>query len=444
MKTRALVWLRRDLRLHDNAALAQALAQHGEVHCAFVFDTDILAPLPRADRRVQFIRESLAALDAALGHKLAVKHGRAAEEVPRLARELGVQAVFAARDYEPRAIARDDAVRTALAAARIAFVQAKDHVVFESRELLTRGGTPYTIYTPYSNAWLAKLQGEGLPVFEPADPARIASAGAHARGVPSLQELGFEPTDLKIAPGEEGAQALLADFMPRMDRYDQTRDFPAVKGPSYLGTHLRFGTVSVRELVRRAQARDSEGARVWLSELAWRDFFFQILANFPHVVDRAFRPAYDAIEWEQGAHADALFAAWREGRTGFPIVDAAMRQLNATGYMHNRLRMVAASFLVKDLGIDWRRGERYFAQQLNDYELASNNGNWQWAASTGCDAQPWFRIFNPESQQRRFDPQGKFIARYLPAGELAAPVVDHAQARERTLARYAVVKGEKG
>ena len=432
------MWFRRDLRAHDNAALADALARCRRVHCVFVFDADILEALPRQDRRVAFIRESLLELASSLPG-LTVLHGRAVEEIPRLARELGVGAVFTNRDYEPAAIARDDAVRTALARDRIALHTCKDQVIFEGREVVTQAGQPYTVFTPYKRAWLARLAEAPLA---PAGGAldRIAPSPA---AVPTLGALGFEPVELKLRPGTAGARALLEDFLRRISRYGEARDFPSLKGPSYLSTHLRFGTVSIRELVREAQSRaqaGDEGAATWLSELVWRDFYFQILANFPHVVGHSFKPAYDAIEWEQGARADELFAAWREGRTGYPIVDAAMVQLNTTGYMHNRLRMVAASFLVKHLGIDWRRGEAYFARQLLDYDLAANNGGWQWAASTGCDAQPWFRIFNPITQQQKFDKDSKFIARYLPpAAERPAPIVDHAQARERALARYAVV-----
>jgi deoxyribodipyrimidine photo-lyase len=293
--------------------------------------------------------------------------------------------------------------------------------------------------------------------------------------LPTLEALGFERTnlhDLKIPTGSIGAHALLADFMPRIDDYGRTRDFPAVKGPSYLSVHLRFGTLSIRDLARTAWQRahetgPSSGASVWLSELVWRDFYHQILHHHPHVVDRCFKPEYDRIRWEHGKHADALFAAWCDGRTGYPLVDAAMAQINQTGYMHNRLRMLVASFLTKDLGIDWRRGERWFAEKLNDYDLAANNGGWQWAASTGCDAQPWFRIFNPISQSERFDPHGRFIRRYLPQlaalpdaaihapwttrpVDLAAakielgrdyprPVVAHDEARARTLERFAAV-----
>ena len=486
-----LMWFRRDLRAHDNAALCRALESCGQVHCAFVFDRAILDTLPRRDRRVEFIRESIAGLDDALRRLagwphagLIVRHAVAADEIPRLARELGVQAVFASHDDEPQALARDAAVRTSLAASGTAFHTSKDHVVFERRELLSAAGTPYTVFTPYKKAWLARLEHASLQPH-PAHPAQHLAERPQALrgGVPALAGLGFEATNLReleIPTGTEGARRLLDEFLTRIDRYDRTRDFPAVKGPSYLGVHLRFGTVSVRELVSRAHAlarSGSDGASTWLSELVWRDFYAQILANFPHVADetgrgRNFKPAYDAIEWEEGPQAEAAFTAWCEGRTGYPLVDAAMAQINHTGYMHNRLRMVVASFLTKDLGIDWRRGERYFAEKLNDYDLASNNGGWQWAASTGCDAQPYFRIFNPVSQSEKFDAQGKFILRYLPAlaglpakalhapwtatpVELTAaglelgrdypgPIVRHEDARQRTLLRYAAARGAAG
>ncbi len=465
-----LCWLRRDLRVADNAALYHALTSCRQVHCAFVFDTAILDPLPRADRRVEFILQSVADLDAALrtlaGPQagLVVLHGAAAEEIPQLAQRLGAQAVFAAHAHEPAARARDPLVRARQAAAGIALHTAKDQVVFERDEVKTQAGQPYSVFTPYARAWLARLDGFYLkpyPVEKYGD--RLAPRPEGFRALPTLQALGFESTNLAqlgLQGGSTAGGRMLEAFLRRIDRYAQLRDRPAVNGTSCLGVHLRFGTLSIRRLAALALARDSEGGATWLKELAWRDFYFQVLANFPQVgTGASFRPEYDRIAWEEGPAADALFAAWCEGRTGYPLVDAAMLQLNRTGFMHNRLRMVSASFLCKDLGIDWRRGERYFAEKLNDYDLAANNGGWQWASSSGCDAQPWFRIFNPVTQGRRFDPEGEFVLHYLP--QLAAlpkaarhapweaggvpgyppPIVDHAQARERTLRRYAVVKG---
>jgi deoxyribodipyrimidine photo-lyase len=473
----ACVWFRRDLRVNDHAALYHALKNHTSVYGVFVLDTDILQSLPRADRRVEFILESLKDLDAQMQAmsagraRLIVLHGQAVMEIPRIARQLGVQAVYANRDDEPQSLARDAAVGVALQALGAALHTFKDHVVLERQELLTQQGKPYTVFTPYKNAWLKKLaQDDGDFYLKPyatekyaahwADVAQLAPTLPAAQyRVPRLADMGFEVTNLKalnIQTGATGAQTLVQDFLTRIDRYEDARNFPAIKGPSYLSVHLRFGTVSIRELARLAHRRmfdshvtGSAGAATWLSELIWRDFYAQILANFPHVVQGAFKPEYDHIEWEQGPHADALFAAWCEARTGYPLVDAAMRQLNQTGYMHNRLRMVVASFLTKDLGLDWRWGESYFAEQLIDFDLSANNGGWQWAASSGCDAQPYFRIFNPITQSEKFDAEGKFIKRYMPElAHLSAkeihwprnPIVDHAQARLKTLARYAVVK----
>jgi deoxyribodipyrimidine photo-lyase len=485
----ALVWLRRDLRADDNAALYHALRAARRVWCAFVFDSAILDALPRADRRVEFIRDSLLGLDAQLralaashgieGVALLVRHGHAVQALPQLAAQLHVQAVYANHDDDPNALARDAQVRGALATAGIALHTSKDHVVFERSEVLSQSGNPYSVFTPYKNAWLKKLEPYFLKAYPAAHHAAALAAvpaGVHG-GVPTLAEIGFVATDLhtlKLPSGSAGAQELLADFLGRIDRYADTRDFPAVKGPSYLSTHLRFGTVSVRQLAREAWQRTqagSRGAEVWLSELIWRDFYHQVLHHHPHVVAHAFKPEYDRIHWEHGKHAEALFAAWCGGRTGYPLVDAAMHQINHTGYMHNRLRMVVASFLVKDLGIDWRWGERYFAEKLNDFDLAANNGGWQWAASSGCDAQPYFRIFNPVSQSEKFDADGKFIRRYLPALaklpdklihapwlarpiDLAAadlvldrdypmPLVQHELARAKTLERYAAVKAAR-
>ena len=478
-----LMWFRRDLRVLDNAALCLALKKCRGLHCVFVFDRDILDPLPRVDRRVEFIRESLCELDEALrqlsgkaGTGLIVRHAVASEDIVTLASALQVQAVFAAQDYEPQALTRDEKVRGALAHAGIALHTCKDHVIFEARELLTKAGTPYGVFTPYKNTWLATVTPQHLRRHDCAALAQalVPRPESLQLPVPTLAAIGFEKTNLsqlKIPTGASGAAQLFEDFFERMDNYHETRDFPAVKGPSYLGVHLRFGTVSIRQLVATAlqrQIQGSPGAAVWLGELIWRDFYFSILANFPHVVQGGFKVPYDAIQWEQGPHADALFQAWCEGRTGYPLVDAAMAQINQTGYMHNRLRMVVGSFLVKDLGIDWRWGEKYFAQHLNDFDLAANNGGWQWVSSSGCDAQPYFRIFNPVSQSERFDAEGKFIRRYLPqlAGlpnkaihapwnakplelqaaqvtlgqNYPAPIVAHDAARALTMQRYAIIR----
>lgn len=472
-----LVWLRRDLRLSDHTALHRALAQGAQVAFGFVFDTDILQPLlqqgAKADRRLTFIHQSLHELDLALrqmGSALLVEHGRAVDCIPRLAARIGARAVYANRDDEPSAVQRDAKVAGLLAGQDVEFHGVHDQVLLQPDALLTGQGKPYSVFTPYKNAWLKRVGPQDLAARDVAClPHQLWPVSA-AQPMPSLHELGFAAASLPpgLLAGASGAQAQFADFLQRIDAYAQARDYPAVKGTSYLSVHLRFGTISVRELAREAWQRaqaGSQGAATWLSELIWRDFYVQILHHRPQVVGHAFKPEYDRIAWDD---APALHAAWREGRTGYPLVDAAMRQLNTTGFMHNRLRMVAASFFTKDLGLDWRLGERYFALKLNDYDLSANNGGWQWAASTGCDAQPYFRIFNPVAQSEKFDAQGRFIRRYVPelaglsdadihAPWLAAPlslqqagvrlgvnyptpVVDHAEARARTLQRYAVVK----
>jgi len=478
---RALVWFRRDLRLDDHPALAHALRRFESVWCAFVLDRPLLDGLPRRDRRVAFIRASLAELAAGLearGGGLIVRHADAAEEIPRLAAELDAGTVLAHHDDDPFALARDARVGAALAADGRRLRTAKDHVVFERGEILTGTGKPYGVFTPYKAAWLKTLHArpEALAVqADDVDPGRLARPPASpwrdGAAVPALEEFGFEPPealdDPGLAPGERGGDALLGGFLDRIDDYAAARDFPARPGPSHLGVHLRFGTLSIRRLVALAAQRTeggSAGAQTWLSELVWREFYQQVLHHHPHVVGHAFRADCDNLRWDEGPEADAAFTAWCEGRTGYPLVDAGMRQLARTGYLHNRLRMLTASFLTKDLGVSWQRGEAWFALQLNDFELASNNGGWQWAASTGCDAQPWFRIFNPVTQSERFDPDGAFIRRFVPelaalpapaihapwrarpvdlaaAGlvlgrDYPAPIVDHALARERTLARF--------
>ncbi len=480
----ALVWFRRDLRCDDHAALYHALSRYQQVYCAFVFDTDILDALPsRQDRRVEFIHASVVALHESLqqlaaqhgapGGGLIVRHGSAGASIVRLAQELGVQEVMTNRDYEPQARARDRSVAQALEKVGIAFSDYKDQVLLDRDEVLTQQGGPYSVFTPYKRAWLKRLDAFQLKPYNVARYASHLAIPSKEAPLPSLEDLGFVRSnlqDLPVLTGTEGAQQLLRDFVPRMAAYQQARDFPSRKGVSYLSVHLRFGTVSIRQLAALAAAQASQGcvgAQTWLSELAWRDFYFMILWHHPMVVNQSFKAAYDQVQWDE---APDLWSAWCEARTGYPLVDAAMRQLLHSGYMHNRLRMVVASFLTKDLGIDWRRGERFFAEHLIDYDLAANNGGWQWAASTGCDAQPWFRIFNPITQSERFDPEGKFIRRYLPelahvpnahihfpaAMKPAAlqacglrlgvdypfPVVDHAQARERTLKRFAILKAE--
>lgn len=457
---KSIVWFRRDLRAFDHAALHQALVSSKQVYCAFIFDKAILDALPRRDRRVAFIHASLAELEAELrqlGGHLIVRHAVAQDEIPRLAEELGADAVFANADYEPQAIARDAAVAAALAQDGRQFFSFKDQVIFEKDEVLTLADKPFSVFTPYKNAWLKRMAAEPLALAPwPVEPhaARLARG---ASTLPSLADIGFEPVDIAAAgmhAGMSGAAAQFESFVARIKQYGEARNYPAVDGTSGLSVHLRFGTTSIRHLVRSvnqlvASGAGGAGAPVWLSELIWREFYAMILFTHPHVAERAFKPAYDAVAWESGPQAEEAFAAWCEGRTGYPLVDAAMAQINRTGFMHNRLRMVAASFLVKDLGIDWRRGERYFALHLNDYELASNNGGWQWAASSGCDAQPWFRIFNPVTQSEKFDKGGEFIRHSLPQlAELddkeihlpRAPIVDHAEARAKTLERYAVVK----
>lgn len=509
-----LVWLRRDLRLDDHAALAAALSYTEPIQLVFIFDTTILSAIPseldasghlvvdralharRADRRVAFIHaalEEIAARLAASGAHLIVRVGDPRHELPRLARNLRAARVVFAHDDEPSALERDADVCAQLGKDLIHTLSVKDQCIFERSEVLTGASKPFSVFTPYKNAWLkrftaadaaARTTGAGRAhLGAPVGPGlakRLLPGQALSKTLrspmPSLETLGFTAgnlADLQIPLGESGAGELLTEFEPRIGRYRAARDYPGVKGPSYLSVHLRFGTISIRELVRLAiqsQRNPSlaDGAATWCSELIWRDFYMQILHHHPHVVGRSFKPIYDRIVWANGEEANRHFVAWCNGATGYPLVDAGMRQLNATGYMHNRLRMVVASFLTKDLGIDWRRGEEYFAWKLNDFDLSANNGGWQWAASTGCDAQPYFRIFNPVSQSERFDEKGGFIRRYVP--EIAAlpdrwihapwtapplvleeaglalgrhyprPIVDHDQARQKTLMRFSVVK----
>lgn len=473
-----LFWFRRDLRSHDNVGLHQALTSYKKVYCVFIFDRDILNELPsKQDRRVEFIWESVVELKASLeslGGDLIVHYASARAAIPALAAALKVDAVYANTDYEPYAVARDAEVSKILAGEGIDFRTFKDTVIFEKNEVLTQASGTFSVFTPYKNAWLRRLHDVDLAPRAIAEYRDSFAKTKLAEPVPTLASMGFERTNLSsfIRAGMSGAAALRDDFIERMADYKEARDLPSVKGVSYLSVHNRFGTISIRELAGIAYAetlrKKNIGAETWLSELIWRDFYFQIIFHHPHAAESAFRPEYDAIQWP---NEKKLFTAWCEARTGYPLIDAAMRQLNQTGYMHNRLRMIVASFLTKDLLIDYRWGEKYFADNLNDFDLSANNGGWQWAASTGCDAQPYFRIFNPITQSERFDTQGKFIRKYVPelknvtdkfihapwllppleqqarecvmGRDYPLPIVDHATQRDRALALYKTVKGGK-
>ena len=475
-----LMWFRRDLRTHDNAALFYALKHSKHLHCVFVFDRDILDALPhKADRRVEFIWHSVLALKHTLqqaGIPLHVVYAHANTALPEWVKALGIEAVFCNKDYEPQARARDEQVAQALAPLDVPLYGFKDQCLFEAHEVLTQSGRYFSVFTPYKNACLKKLNAFYLSAYpSQAGLQQPRSAFTHNTPMPSLGDLGFEPTNLLqwIKTGVLEAEHALSDFLSRMAHYHTMRDFPAKKGVSYLSIHLRFGTVSIRQCARAAYQEaqmGGDGAAAWLNELIWRDFYFQLLFHRPDVAHQAFKPEFRHIEWDADEAALRRFKAWCEGQTGYPLVDAAQRQLNQTGWQHNRLRMITASFLTKDLGINWQWGEGYFAEHLNDFDLSANNGGWQWAASTGCDAQPYFRIFNPITQSEKFDPEGQFIRKYCPelAGlskqhihnpsacpplELLAagvvlgqnypePIVAHHVARQKTMARYELAKNK--
>jgi deoxyribodipyrimidine photo-lyase len=424
----SIFWFRRDLRLDDNRGLQAALTSGHPVVPLFILDRTILDRLgdPR-DRRVtilyQWVRE-LAAEISNYGGCLLVEHGTPQDVFQRLVERFDIQAVYTNRDYEPEAIARDASIEQLLHERGIAFFTFKDQCIFEAAEIRKEDGTPYTVYTPYSKAWRARLQPQD---YACCDTGRFLDAlwKAPPQPIPLLEQLGFLEAEVTIPPLKLDEQTLL--------QYPRVRDYPALDATSNASLYLRFGKVSIRALVRRALEL---GADRWLSELIWREFFMMILAAFPHVVNQAFHPAYDAISWRT---SEEDFERWCQGMTGFPLVDAGMRQLNQTGTMHNRVRMVVASFLAKDLLIDWRWGEAYFAEKLLDYELSSNNGNWQWAAGTGCDAAPYFRVFNPNLQQQKFDPRVEYIRRWIPefgTPDYPPPMVDHTEARQRALDAY--------
>lgn len=428
------------------------------MYCAFLFDTDIIGPLQKDDRRLTFIHESVKALSDALsgmGSALHVLHGRADAEIPEFCFRFGIEAVFCNRDYEPSAADRDARVGRRLAHLGVDFHDFKDQVIFDREEVVSASGKPYSVFTPYRKAWLARLEDSCLTPY-PVEEHMHALEKCAPFPVPSLESLGFEKQTLSIPPGMSGADALLSEFEERIDRYQELRDYPAIDGTSRLSAHLRFGTISVRRLAKIALRRSGSGAEAFLSELAWRDFFQMILDHHPQVAQgHAFRSEYEYLPFENDTEK---YQAWRTGQTGYPLIDAAMRQLASEGFMHNRLRMIAASFLVKDLHVDWRWGEKHFAEKLLDFDFASNNGGWQWAASTGCDAQPWFRIFNPVTQSEKFDPEGTYIRRHVPEldncpgkwihapwkmpdserkrYEYPDPIVCHSEARKKALEIY--------
>ncbi|MBE8728083.1 cryptochrome/photolyase family protein [Flavobacterium hungaricum] len=415
-------WFRRDLRLDDNFGLFNALHSDFPVIPLFIFDEDILDNLPKNDARVNFIYDSLHKINEELQKKdssLLIKKGKPIEVWKFLLEEYDIQKVFFNKDYEPFAIKRDLAVAALLKQNNIEALYFKDHVIFEEKEITKADGLPYTVYTPYKNKWLEKYHLLGIEEYE-LEPL-FSNFAKITFNFPELSEIGFERSSIKVLPHN----------LSQISNYKETRDFPALDSTSYLSPHLRFGTVSIRKLVNWADRKN----QTFLSELIWREFFIQILFSFPKVVHHNFKSNYDGIQWRNN---EDDFKRWCEGKTGYPMVDAGMRQLNETGYMHNRVRMVVASFLCKHLLINWQWGEAYFAEKLLDFELASNVGNWQWAAGTGCDAAPYFRVFNPEIQQKKFDEKGQYIRKWIPEFDFgySEPMIDHAFARDRAIATY--------
>ena len=423
-----IVWMRRDLRLEDNTALYHALKTRENVLPLFIFNPDILERLEvRPDLRVNFIYKTLAGIKETLekiGSSIYIAHGKPQDVFKKMAEEFHICSVYTNRDYEPYSVLRDLNVERFLEINKIEYHSYKDHVLFEKDELVKDDGKPYTVFTPYKNKFLEKINKE---MIRPLSAAQYFHNFIRIKPLPmmSIEAIGFESHNVEF-PSKSLSKTLL-------EGYAANRDFPARNGTSKLSVHLRFGTISIRKVTALALLHSD----TFLSELIWRNFYSQILWYFPQVATRAFKPIYDNIRWENNLDH---FNAWCQGITGYPMVDAGMRELNQTGFMHNRLRMVTASFLCKHLLIDWRWGEAYFAGKLNDYELASNNGGWQWAAGSGCDAVPYFRIFNPELQAKKFDPDAEYILKWVPEfGTIAypQPIIDHRFARERALKRYA-------
>ena len=422
----SIFWFRRDLRLKDNHGLYQALESGKKVLPIFIFDEDILDLLEnKSDKRVDFIVQGLQTLNSFLKSKnkgIKIFKGKPLEIYKKLTENYEIEAVYCNEDYEPYAIKRDQEIADFLASKNINFHQFKDQVIFHKDEIVKADKKPYTVYTPYSKLWLNEFQKvdlQGFPSEKKLD---------NLLDIPfeelKIEDIGFQKTNLAFEIPEADLHIIKT--------YEETRNFPAVKGTTQLGVHLRFGTISVRKLAKIAK----ENNLTFLKELIWREFFMQILYHFPKVVNHSFKSKYDAIPWENNPE---FLEKWKAGKTGFPIVDAGMRELNATGFMHNRVRMITASFLIKHLLTDWRIGEAYFAEKLMDYDLSANNGNWQWCASSGCDAAPYFRIFNPDEQQKKFDPDFKYIKKWIPefgTKYYPKPIVEHKKAREKVLKVY--------
>lgn len=411
-------WFRRDLRLDDNTGLYHALNSGSSVLPVFIFDTAILSELPSDDARVSFIYKSLSEIYIELrklGSSLLVRVGEPLEIWKDIVQEYSIKGIYSNEDYEPYALKRDESIKELAKSCHIEWHTFKDQVVFGPGEILKPGnGSPYTIFTPFKNKWLSKNSESEGSVHSSINRSKFYQFDAK---IPLLSEIGFAQSRIQVSPYN----------LTRLDSYKIDRDYPAQDGTSHLSVHLRFGTVSIRQVIQQLGSSDD----TFLSELIWREFFMHILYHFPDVVSHSFKSKYDAILWRND---EEEFEKWKMGETGYPLVDAGMRQLNQTGFMHNRVRMVVASFLCKHLLIDWRWGEAYFAKKLLDYELSSNNGNWQWAAGTGCDAAPYFRIFNPTEQLRKFDPELQYVKKWVT--EFMPPIVDHKFARIRALEVY--------
>jgi deoxyribodipyrimidine photo-lyase len=424
----ALFWHRRDLRIDDNKGLFEALKQNEIVHPLFIFDKSILDKLPNNDQRILFIYQEIESLKKSyqnLGSDLWVYYGEPSEIIPKIAQELNCSSVYFNNDYEPYALQRDQEIQVSLNNIKIEFIGNKDHVIFEKNEVLKDDGKPYTIFTPYSRKWKANLKEEDLREYSIEKYSGNLVQKQQEEALITLEEMGFESKVLHDFPDRIAKNEILKN-------YHLSRNFPAVKGTSKLSLHLRFGTISIRKLALIAREQNE----TYLNELIWRDFYQMIIFHFPKSAENSFKTQYDKIIWEKN---EVHFDSWCTGKTGYPIVDAGMRELNATGFMHNRVRMVVASFLTKHLLLDWRLGAAYFAEKLLDFELASNTGGWQWAAGCGCDAAPYFRVFNPQAQQEKFDKSFEYIKKWVPefgTSSYPEPIIEHKFARERILQRF--------